>query len=109
KVQPCSLPLNSSEISSLFSIVRYEMQRLESITLSGRMALVGHASMHFVQPPQRSVIGVRLYGSSILTNISARNTKEPSLRLISILFLPIQPSPAFAASVRSRRGAESTK
>ena len=73
------------------------------------MASVGHASIQRVQLPQWSAVGSISYSSSISTISSAKKKKEPTCLLNRLLFLPIQPKPAFFAHALSKTGAESTK
>ena len=79
-------------ISPRSSIVRYEMQRVESSTPGATSACVGHASRQSVQVPHWSSAGAST-SSGRLQMISARKIHEPSCGLITQVFLPIQPMP----------------
>src|SRR5260370_2387369 len=75
---------------------------------SGTIAAVGHASIQRVHVPQRSGGGES--GSiSSETSSSPRKNHEPIGWLMRQVFLPIQPSPARRAYVRSSSGAVSTQ
>jgi hypothetical protein len=65
-------PRSSGGIGPLFSIVRYEMQRLESIVRSSRMASVGQASMQRRHEPQWSVCTGGSGSSSTSSNVSPK-------------------------------------
>src|SRR6266498_4914027 len=81
------------------SMVKYEMQSLESSVYAGpgpregTSASVGQASMQRVQVPQRSGAGVSGSMSSEVSN-SPRKNQEPIGSLMRHVFLPIHPSPA---------------
>ncbi len=78
------------------------MQSLESRAQAGcsrpveTSAPVGHASMHWVQVPQRSGGGVSGSSASETSN-SPRKNQEPAPSRIRQVFLPIQPRPALRA------------
>ena len=71
KIASFRLIFNSLGISFLFSIVRYEMHLLASITWAEVIASVGHASIHLVHLPHLSFVIVS-YSSSRSQIISAR-------------------------------------
>src|SRR5512138_3215506 len=83
-------------ISLLSSIVRYEMQRVESRTPGATIACVGHASMQSVHVPHWSSEG-RSHSSGRLQMISDRNIHDPISGLMTHVFLPIHPMPAYCA------------
>ena len=60
------------------------------------IALVGHAFKQRVHLPQDRLRGVS-YANGISIIISPRKKYEPRLGIISSVFLPIKPNPAFAA------------
>ena len=61
----------SERLLFAFSIVRYEIHKLQSITFGWINAFVGHASIHKLQEPQR--LGTLVSGSiSIFRKITAK-------------------------------------
>ena len=70
-------PLNSLDIWSFNSIVKYEIHLLESSLYASYIASVGHASIHAVQLPQWSVTSLS-YSSSRSNIISAKKKKDPT-------------------------------
>ena len=117
-------------ILSRFSMVRYEMQRRESITPGAIIAPVGQASTHLVQAPQTLAglwlgfdqavlilgispeleggLGAKGSPKSMVVIISERKTHEPNSGVMSMAFLPMRPMPACSARARSRIGPVST-
>src|SRR5215510_13928216 len=87
---------SAAGMSLLSSMVKYEMQRVESRTPGPTMACVGQASMHNVQVPHWSSDGGS-QSSGRLQMISPRKIQEPASGLITQVFLPIQPTPACCA------------
>ena len=71
------------------------------------MAAVGQASRQRRQEPQWFFSGAS-GGSSSVVMISARKNQLPSLRLIRLVCLPMNPSPARCAKSRSSNGPVST-
>ena len=71
-------------------------------------AWVGQISIQAVQLPQWFFEDWSM-GSGISVKISARKNQDPLELWIKLVFLPIQPSPAFLAKALSKTGAESTK
>ena len=100
--------LNCSGIAPRDSIVRYEIHLVASNIFGPTKALVGQASMQAEQLPQLLVVGSSI-GSGISVNSSPRKNQDPALLLISMVFFPIHPMPAFSARARSRIGALSVK
>src|SRR5690348_13263404 len=87
------------------------MQRLASKVQpapAGTRALVGQASIHRVQDPQRSGGGESGSSSSDVIN-SPRKNHDPKGSLIRQVLRPIHPSPASRAKLRSNSGAVSTQ
>ena len=70
-MESVSDPLSSSGIFSLFSIVRYDIHFLASMTCASVIASVGQASMHLVQLPHLFKTGSS-YSSSKSHIISAK-------------------------------------
>ena len=83
------------------------MQRRASSTYGLTKALVGHASRQRVQVPQRSGSGASGSSSAVVSTVPMKK-KDPRSGWSSIVFLPIQPSPARAARSRSSSGPVST-
>ena len=100
---------NAFGIRSFSSIVRYEMQSRESRRFGSIIASVGHASMQRVQVPQLPRSGAVSDSKSILMSTSARKYQEPERQWMRLVFLPIQPIPAFCAYSLSMMGAVSTQ
>ena len=71
------------------------------------IACVGQASMHKRHSPQERSSGVSGAKSRVVITL-ARNTHDPSPLVMSMVFLPINPSPARCARARSRSGPVST-
>src|SRR6476659_11052303 len=85
------------------------MQRRESTTYGSTMAFVGHASRHAVHVPQwSSAIGAS-YSSSTFSRSEPMKTHDPPSRVIKLVCLPIQPSPARSAQALSMNGVVSTQ
>jgi hypothetical protein len=84
------------------------MQRRASIVCGATSAPVGQPDRHRVQDPQFVRTGSSV-GSSAELRIAPRKTHEPARAWVSrLVFLPIQPKPARAASARSASGRSST-
>ena len=84
------------------------MHRVASSTRGAVIASVGQACMHRVHVPHRSASNGASTASGKSTNSDARKRNDPARGLISIVFLPNQPSPARCARSRSSTGPEST-
>jgi len=84
------------------------MQRRASSTPGATNALVGQASRQARQVPQRSASKGRSGARSASVNTTPMKVNEPRSGSISIMFFPIQPSPARCASSRSGTGPAST-
>lgn len=80
-----------------FSMVWYEMQRLELRRPGSRMARVGQASRHFWQLPHKFFWSGCVGARSRSVNMTARNTQEPNSLVIRQEFLPMKPRPACSA------------
>jgi hypothetical protein len=84
------------------------MQRRASIVCGATMAPVGQPVRQRVHEPQLLRIGSSA-GISAELRMAPMNTHEPARAWVSrLLFLPIQPRPARAASARSAKGRSST-
>ena len=84
------------------------MQRRASRTRGATNAAVGHASRQALQLPQRSASNGRSASSGASVKVTPMKVNEPISGRMSIVFLPIQPSPARCASSRSGTGPAST-
>src|SRR6187402_2734109 len=78
-----------------------------SSTYGSRMALVGHASMHLVQDPQRSGAGESVSRTKSV-RMQPRNSHDPAFSLMMQVFFPNHPIPAYFAKTRSFTGPVST-
>ncbi len=84
------------------------MQRRASMVCGATSAPVGQPDRQRVQPPQLVRTGSST-GSSAELRMAPRKTHDPARSWVSrFVFLPIQPSPARAASARSASGRSST-
>ena len=83
------------------------MQRRASSWNGAVMAAVGQAAMQRVQEPQRFFSGASGSSSSVVM-ISERKIQLPSWRLMRLVCLPMNPSPARCARSRSSSGPVST-
>ena len=109
KIHCFHFPWNSFGISSpRYSMVRYEIH-LRASNSKADKAPVGQASIHCMQLPQQ-------FATVSASGVSAKSSmiwpikkNEPPFRLMSMVFFPINPSPARHAVARSSTGAESTK
>ena len=72
------------------------MHRVESSTPGAASACVGQASRQSVHVPQRSNAGAST-SSARLQMISDRKIQEPRSGLMTQVFLPIHPMPAYCA------------
>src|SRR5438876_748251 len=81
------------------------MQRVASSTCGSGKALVGQAPRQAVQVPQCEPVNGSSGSNSRSVSSAPRKKKLPRRGLISIVFLPIQPSPARRAKSRSKSGA----
>jgi len=84
------------------------MQRRGSSEKGAVIAPVGQASMHRRHSPQLRSSDASAGRSSVVTT-PAKKTQEPRPFVMSIVFLPINPSPAHRATARSSSGPVSTK
>src|SRR5581483_4102803 len=87
---------SGSGMSPRNSIVRYEMQRVESRTPGVTSASVGHASRQSVHVPHWSVAGAST-SSERLQMMTERKIHDPSSGLITQVFFAIHPRPAYCA------------
>ena len=85
------------------------MQRVASSTRGSTSAPVGQASRQRVQVPQWSVGSLRSCSRARSVKTVPMKKNDPAPGRISIVFLPIQPSPARRARARSGTGPESAK
>src|SRR3989338_11081377 len=83
------------------------MQRVAASWGGATIAWVGHASRHRVHVPHWSSDGPSKV-SDRLQIISARKIHDPSSGLMTHVFFPIQPRPAYCAQTRSCTGPVST-
>src|SRR5262249_53483838 len=100
---------SSRGMSPLFSIVRYEMHRLESRMYSSAKAFVGQAVRQRVHVPQLTLLAIESAGIGSSVRISARKNQDPRRGSRRFVFLPKKPRPALVATARSRSGTASTK
>ena len=102
--QPSASGTNSSGIGPFCSMVRYEMHRVASSTCGATNAAVGQASRQRVQVPQWSSANGASMARSRSVNTVPMKKSDPTPGRSSMVFLPIQPSPARWASSRSGTG-----